>query len=324
MAIKRHQGKWRVDIRIKGQRIRKNFKSRRLAEIYHARIEQKKIELLYPTIIPHHIPLSEFCKKILDHTQINYCRNTFLSYRYCLNAFISYYTTDPYIHTITPIEIFDFLQSLPQLSPRTYNERVKVLKSIFNKAQTWGYLSTIPTVNLKTKPTSPRVPIWIDKEKLSTLLHHAPIHLQLILNIAYYTGMRRGEILGLTWDNVELSKRRIIVKSGKTKSIRIVPIHSVLIEILKKTQKLKGFVCCYKDKKITSNFYSSLSTLQKTTGIKFNFHDLRHSFALNALYAGIPLSVVRDILGHTNIKTTSRYLPYIESVGIIEIEKIPH
>jgi len=325
-VLKKHNNKWRVDIRIHGQRIRKNFSSRHLAEIYHARIEQQKIELLYPNIMPHHITLSSFVKKILEHIDKNHCRNTYLSYRLCLNAFMDYYRgADPYLHTISTIEVNGFLESLPTISNRTWNERVKVIKATFNKALTWGYLPTIPTQNIKTRPTTSRAPTWIDKKKINILLGIAPSHLKLIMLIAYLTGMRRSEILNLKWCDIDFERKTISVKSGKTKKIRIIPIHSYLVSVFKKNIKGRnkgGYVCLFNGKRIQNNFYSALGTLKQKTGIRFNFHDLRHSFALNALYAGVPISVVRDILGHSNIKTTSRYLSYTDSQSH-QIDKLP-
>lgn len=153
--------------------------------------------------------------------------------------------------------------------------------------------------------------------------------------IAIYTGMRRGEILGLTWSNINLEKSYIMVEQAlyatskglkislpKTeKSIRKIAIPETLVKELKKCKikqwrnKLKmgglyqenNMVCCNNDgtlinPKSFSRKFHRLLVINKLPLIRF--HDLRHSHASLLVKLGIQPKIISERLGHSNINIT--------------------
>lgn len=115
--------------------------------------------------------------------------------------------------------------------------------------------------------------------------------------IALLTGCRRGEILKLQKADIRGDKLRIQAGNTKTLRERTVPIVPALRPWLEYVPIPINF----------EGLKTGFDRARKKAGIDANFHDLRHSCASLLINMGTPLEVVRDILGHTTVKTTERY-----------------
>ena len=160
-------------------------------------------------------------------------------------------------------------------------------------------------------------------DEFDALMKHAEGHTKHIIAMGYYTGMRKGEILGLTWDKIDLNKRIISLQAADTKDreARDVPICDELFEILhampNRIQQAGGsnHVFQYKGKPIVFNFTRSLEKACKAAGIKYGrfekggfiFHDLRHTFNTNMRKAGVAETVIMKITGHSTREMFDRY-----------------
>jgi integrase len=141
--------------------------------------------------------------------------------------------------------------------------------------------------------------------------------------MAYFTGMRRGEILGLTWDRVDLQRRLIYLeaKHTKDKEPRKVPICGPLFRML---QEMPGKVAdsgkarhvfTYKGKSLQGDIRDGIRQACKLAGIEygrnkregFTLHDLRHAFTTNLRRAGVPEREIMAITGHSSRSTFDRY-----------------
>ena len=132
--------------------------------------------------------------------------------------------------------------------------------------------------------------------------------------VALNTGLRRGELFSLTWDNVCFERATLTVqgetaKSGKT---RHVPLNIVALHALKEWQKITSSSNLVFSNTKTGNAFShvkkSWASLLDMANIKnFRWHDMRHHFASKLVMAGADLNIVRELLGHSDIKMTLRY-----------------
>jgi integrase len=136
-------------------------------------------------------------------------------------------------------------------------------------------------------------------------------NMYLALMLALCTGMRRGEVFGLQWQDVDLIKGRLTVSRSytgptKTGKSRIIPISSELEELLLALCPLKSYnrseslVC------VSFDPNPRLRRMAKMAGIRedFTFHTLRHTFATLALEAGRSPKLVSTTLGHASLATT--------------------
>jgi integrase len=123
--------------------------------------------------------------------------------------------------------------------------------------------------------------------------------------------MRKGEILNLKWGAINL-KERFLETRSKTKTIRIIPLNDEAYNLLSRLSLGRGGQDYVFTNPETGKPYTNNKTawylLLRRTGIKdFRFHDLRHCFATYSLLNGGDLISLQDTLGHTDIRTTSRY-----------------
>ncbi len=135
------------------------------------------------------------------------------------------------------------------------------------------------------------------------------MYLRSIVECAIMTGMRRGEILSLKWDQVR--NGFIYLEKTKTNEARQIPISDDLELIFKgirKDQHLTSkHVFTYMGEQV-QEIKRSFKTALKRAGIQnFRFHDLRHTFASQVLLKGGSLKDIQELLGHKSMSMTLRY-----------------
>jgi integrase len=140
----------------------------------------------------------------------------------------------------------------------------------------------------------------IREERL--LMAHAPEHLRRIILCALDTGMRRGEIIGQQWEDVDFDNRLLHVSRSKTAQgeSRIVPLTSRLHESLSYFRKNRGIVFTYDDSPIKIVKTSWAASLRRSGLRHFRFHDLRHTANSRMMLAGVLQEVRREIVGHSS------------------------
>ena len=159
----------------------------------------------------------------------------------------------------------------------------------------------------------------LSASEFESLVVHAPRHLKPILLLAWHTGMRRGELLNLTWDKVDLRERMICLEAGdtKTKEARTIPLCQAAVKALEAIPRriddeqhvfLRGG-------KPLRDVREGLIRACKDAGIPygrgekggFTLHDLRHCFVTRARRAGVSESVVMAVVGHRSRSMFDRY-----------------
>jgi integrase len=152
----------------------------------------------------------------------------------------------------------------------------------------------------------------LEKTGLNIRPHVFPFYLPYALEIALYTGMRKSEIFGLKWNNIDFEKGLVELKASQTKASRSrkIPISPQLLDNLflyarfSKVADPDSFVFPVVDSK------KAMATFQSKTGLKekIGWHHYRHNFASSLVLKSVPLPVVMSLMGHSKLETTQRYL----------------
>lgn len=138
-------------------------------------------------------------------------------------------------------------------------------------------------------------------------------HVRDIALISLNTGMRRDEVLNLTWDCVDFSANFVCALNTKNGSKNEIPMNNKVFDILQTRYVTRGenqFVFTNPETGTRyTNIRKAFMTACKMAGIEnFRFHDTRHTFASRAADKKTPLPVLQSILNHKSIKTTMRYV----------------
>lgn len=222
---------------------------------------------------------------------------------------------DKKLSEIKPKDLEDFkLLRLREVKPATVNRSLSVLKSLLNLARRWKrFFGENPVSVAGMLEENNQVERVLTFEEETRLLQSAIPYLKSVIITALNTGMRRGEILGLKWSNVDLSNNLITVNqtNSKSKKARKVYINSTLKRFLLELKlKSAGSENVFLDDKGNSlreikNGYNAACGRAGISGLRF--HDLRHTAATRMIENGASIVAVSKILGHSDIKTTMRY-----------------
>ncbi|RDH84504.1 MAG: hypothetical protein DIZ80_03220 [endosymbiont of Galathealinum brachiosum] len=138
-------------------------------------------------------------------------------------------------------------------------------------------------------------------------------HLTPMTLLTINTGLRRGEMFDLKWTDINLDTKTLTIhgKTAKSGQTRHIPLNHEVIKTLTQWKiHASDNELIFPNKK-GNRFHTikrSWASIIKSAGITgFRWHDLRHDFASKLVMAGVPLNTVRELLGHTDLKTTLRY-----------------
>ena len=131
------------------------------------------------------------------------------------------------------------------------------------------------------------------------------------LDLALHTGMRLGEMYGLTWDNVNLTGRILTIPRSKNGERRHVRLNSVAVAALVvfsgRGTGTGPVIRNTEGEPLCGPRYWFEKAIKKAGIEGFHWHDLRHTFASRLTMAGVGLRAVQDALGHKSVAMTVRY-----------------
>ena len=137
-------------------------------------------------------------------------------------------------------------------------------------------------------------------------------YLYTIVVLALSTGMRRGEIINLKWDDINTKDRSLILHETKNGERRRIPLTSHALECIKEMDKVRRIdtplLFPSDRKKVQSYFWKHWLKALKEAGIEdFRFHDLRHTTASYLAMNGASIAEIAEVLGHKTLQMVKRY-----------------
>jgi len=224
---------------------------------------------------------------------------------------------------ISDLEDYQTKRLKEGMAPATVDHELGKTKTMIERAFDNGLVSgetlrTFKKVKKVLKKGSDVRDRILTQEEFERICKHSIKHIRDILSMAYYTGMRRGEILNLTWDKVDLQERFINLEAEDTKDRekRSIPICGELYRMLKGIPKHihDPHVFTFRGQVVT-DIRTGLRKACKKAGILYGrdvkdgfiLHDCRHTFNTNMRRAGVQESVIMAITGHSTREMFDRY-----------------
>jgi len=193
-------------------------------------------------------------------------------------------------------------------SNATINRKLTSLSVMMNHALDRGYINSVPKI--KKLPENNEVVVWFTKEEqeamYSCLQSNGKSHIADLILFLCNTGMRVGEALKLKWK--DCSDQNILVLKSKTNKPRTIPQNKTVAELLNKISKdYEGpfYNITYAE---TRHAWDKMRTqLGKNNVEGWTIHGCRHTFCSGLVQKNVPIQIVAQLAGHSDIRTTMRY-----------------
>ena len=321
MRIYRRKDKWYIDITVQGRRIRKVAgRSRRDAEILFRQYELKKFRFEKLGINdPQKIKIRDFFERYLQYSRDNKTSETARSDAGRLRILQEFldHRNIIYLSQIKPLLIEDFKsERLETSTATTFNKYLELLKAALNRAVEWDLIPENALTKMKSlKSQRARKIRFFTRDEIVEIVKSADSFLRNVIRIFLYTGMRLGELVHLTWSDIDFDNRLLHIQSKeqftpKSKKPRSIPINDQLHRILTKLPRAGKYVFDNgQDQPLYRSqvYYDRFVTLLRRLGMKGKVHDLRHTFASHLVMSGVNLRIVQKLLGHSSIVMTEVY-----------------
>lgn len=291
-------------------------RNRSLAEKVRSEIELRVFRGLPPEEPESNRPLREFVMRFIRFIESTYTGTNIRSERTRMLNWLRFFedTGVEKLQDVQPGHVEEFFSTrLRNHAPKTRKNYLTILKTCFNKAVEWGVLDGNPVRSVKP-PKVVRQFKYFTNAEVAKLLEVAEEPFRTGVLLLLYTGLRRAELYNLRWTDVDLERRQLTVmpryREGemvKGRRPRTVPLNERAVAVFENARALAGdneyVFRHFKIDYLTELFFK----LSRKAKVKGRLHDLRHTFASRLAMDGVPLPVIRDLLGHSDIKTTEIY-----------------
>jgi integrase len=323
MGVYRKGEDWYIDYYVNGLRKREKIgQSKKLAMMV---LKKRKVEIAEGRYLDikqdNKIAFSELARKYLELPEVK-SKKSYERDKLSVKELLTFFG-DRKLNTITPSLIDSYKQQrLKQpskrrigqsITPASVNRELACLKYMFNLFIKNRLIENNPVKLVKMCRENNERDRVLDKEEFERLLECSPDYLKDILLVAYYTAMRKSEILKLKWNKVDLKKGfiRLRAEDTKTGEGRAIPINNVLTDVFKRC--IRYLHCDFvftKDGKPVENgsLRADFQKAAEKAGIEdFIFHDLRHTCITNWRRQGHDYFKIMKASGHKTLTVFKRY-----------------
>ena len=276
---------------------------------------------------PRAVPtLADFAPIFLDAYAVDARPRTLEDYAARLDNHLHRWLGSIRLDAITPRVLDDYRTKRRQegAAPRSINGELTTLSSLLAKAVTRGELPAALKPKMPWMRTEERSIRVLSASEEDRLLFAATPRLRPLIRFALQTGLRRNELLHLTWADIDWSRREVVVIGTRAKSRhrRAVPLNRAALAVLRELQgqpvrhgRIFGYIWVN---------HLFIHAAQKAGLPGVSCHTLRHTFATRCLEADPPVNIrmLQQWLGHASLAVTQRYLHPTQAYEREAIERL--
>jgi integrase len=203
-------------------------------------------------------------------------------------------------------------------SKASRNRYLACVKVVLSKAVEWGYLRQNPAAGVKQEPEGRKLPRPYRDGEVAALLEALDPATRDVARIYLDTGLRRGELMKMLWADVDLVGATLTVRAPKNRRDRVVPLSGRALEIL--NERRRQWKAEQTDARADLRVYGDRADIAKVVRRAWDdvlapercevlrpVHSFRDTAITCLVGAGVPLPVVQDLAGHSQIEQTRRY-----------------
>ena len=307
--FQRENGVWYIELK-RGKKKSLRTKNKQEAERLFRKIKReylagKLIQLEKTT------SLKDFLKEYIDWAANTLSESSLRNIKRSFKLFLQIIGDKPLSH-YRKKDLDDYKTERSKIvKPASVNIEVRTIKAAFSKAVEWEIIKKNPFAGVKEIKCQQRPLKYLDEQqirKVLEILEEFPPVWKHIFLIALNTGGRLSEITNLTWQDIR--DGFVVFRNTKNRKVRNVPISKELNNILEE-MKLKRKGPSAKLFPFTDKLYISkkFKKIFRKAGLSedYSFHCLRHTFASRLAMKGVDLVTIKQLLGHSDIRTTMIY-----------------
>lgn len=339
MAVRKLKGSWWVDFQYRGERIRRRSPLNTKSGAQELELDLRQLVLRGGSAVPpakvsesHDVPKTSTFATFAEQWFVEYAvtNNKPSEQRAKRNALRNHlipFLQEKPLHEINNrlIEKLKGELRAKGLCHKSINNYLSVLHTCLATAVEWELLTTLP--HIKPYKVSPPPFTYLSTEECDSLLAAMPPGvIRSMAIVALQTGARYCELIALRWEDIKFTTRQLRIcraevrgHIGTTKSghTRHVPLSDLALAVFESLPKESDLVFHRHGRSV--RYVRALEALREAcscAGIPHaSWHTLRHTFASTLVQRGVPLAIIRDLLGHATVKMTERYAHLNDTPG---------
>ena len=322
-ALPREGRKYRVDVTVKGKRVTRFVDNLTIAREVEGVIRSDMVRGKFD--ITHHrvkkvTTMNDLWEKYLPFAKEH--KKSWRDDQYYYQKHIEPRFGGKALDSITAMDIERMKLELKKgvnargkpYSAQTIKHQIVIIRRLFNLALKWGMFQGANPVSQVTMPrVDNKKTEYLNDEEVSRL--HAVLEdwpckeSAAFVKFAMFSGLRRGEILKLQWDNIDFERGMVTLVSPKGGKTTTIPLSEEALDVLRELDARTAHVFPGKSGGERYDFKGPWQRIKKAAELPkdFRFHGLRHHFASTLVSNGVDLAIVRELLTHKDMGTTQRY-----------------
>lgn len=321
MRVYNKNSRWYFEFMINGKRKHgacKYCATETEALIYMTKKHQEEVEKLKSGRPEDIITIGEMFDMFLVYSEAN--KKDFKKDKSKVEVIREYFDFGAPISSMTSLSIEQFKIELIKrrhISNATFNRYYALISKAFNFLIHNKQLNIQnPCIFVKKLKEDQHRMRTIKDDEIKKLMDYLPSYLKPIVICALMTGLRRGNILNLKWENIDFENRKIEIMNQDNKGFKhiVLPLSDSVFSSIKAIERTSEYIFINpKTNKPFTSIYKGYKKAFEKAGIPYvRFHDLRHKVGTYLIEQGVDINTVKNILSHSNIRTTQIYLNYNE------------